>query len=232
MIPARINPTHDSGSDSIRRSSSEPECDGSDQGALLAQMRRELEQEQRTVVSLHRELAAIEDRGVELFPMWSELERERARARHFESALDEIQSSRSWQLASFLSGLRRAIAPSRMRRRLLAARMSGPSTVDVSDEPAAKIVEPAPDISRSLNPPSETNSALPPAPKPVFLLISHRGGGGTERHVRELATALKLEGVRPCLVPRQRDGFADLGRARRFLARREFARVSCRSREL
>jgi O-antigen biosynthesis protein len=36
--------------------------------------------------------------------------------------------------------------------------------------------------------------------RPVFLLISHRAGGGTERHVREMAAALRGEGVRPVLV--------------------------------
>jgi glycosyltransferase involved in cell wall biosynthesis len=200
MIPRRINPNHDSGSDSIRDSSSEPESERSDQGALLAQMRRELEQERAIVVGLHRELAELEDRGVELFPIWSELERERARARQYESALAEIQSSRSWQLVKLLSGLRRAIAHFRMRRRLSAARMSGPSGAAASDEQAATIVEHARDRSRSLNLLSETKSDRPPARKPVFLLISHRGGGGTERHIRELATALKVEGVRPVLV--------------------------------
>ena len=34
----------------------------------------------------------------------------------------------------------------------------------------------------------------------VFLLLSHRSGGGTERHVRELVAALRGEGVRPVLV--------------------------------
>ena len=36
--------------------------------------------------------------------------------------------------------------------------------------------------------------------RPVFLLLTHRAGGGTERHVRELAGALRDEGIRPVLV--------------------------------
>ena len=41
--------------------------------------------------------------------------------------------------------------------------------------------------------------------RPVFLMISHRCGGGTERHLGELETALRIEGVRPIVVrPGQR----------------------------
>jgi O-antigen biosynthesis protein len=36
--------------------------------------------------------------------------------------------------------------------------------------------------------------------RPVFLLISHRCGGGTERHLGDLETALRNEGIRPLIV--------------------------------
>ena len=36
--------------------------------------------------------------------------------------------------------------------------------------------------------------------RPVFLLINHRCGGGTERHIGDLEHALKNEGVRPIVV--------------------------------
>ncbi len=36
--------------------------------------------------------------------------------------------------------------------------------------------------------------------RPVFLLINHRCGGGTERHIGDLEYALKNEGVRPIVV--------------------------------
>ena len=36
--------------------------------------------------------------------------------------------------------------------------------------------------------------------RPVFLLISHRLGGGTERHLGDLVHALRNEGVRPIVV--------------------------------
>src|SRR5207248_938408 len=39
-----------------------------------------------------------------------------------------------------------------------------------------------------------------PDGRPVFLLITHHCGGGTERHVRELRAALLQESVRPLLV--------------------------------
>jgi hypothetical protein len=143
MIPGRINPIHDSGSESIRHSSSVPESEGSGEQALLTQMRRELEQEHRIVVGLHRELAALEDRGLELFPLWNELQNERARARHYESALEavqsaleEMQSSRSWRLVRLLSGLGRAIAPFRMRRRRPLAQTSSPLGAAATDEAA------------------------------------------------------------------------------------------------
>ncbi len=36
--------------------------------------------------------------------------------------------------------------------------------------------------------------------RPVFLLINHRCGGGTERHIGDLEQSLKMEGVRPIVV--------------------------------
>jgi glycosyltransferase involved in cell wall biosynthesis len=45
-----------------------------------------------------------------------------------------------------------------------------------------------------------------PDGRPVFLLISHDCGGGTERHVRELGAALLQERVRPLLVRPSRAG--------------------------
>ncbi len=36
--------------------------------------------------------------------------------------------------------------------------------------------------------------------RPVFLMVSHQGGGGTERHVREMAAALRAEGLRTIIV--------------------------------
>jgi glycosyltransferase involved in cell wall biosynthesis len=36
--------------------------------------------------------------------------------------------------------------------------------------------------------------------RPVFLLINHRCGGGTERHLGDLETALRHEGIRPLIV--------------------------------
>ena len=41
---------------------------------------------------------------------------------------------------------------------------------------------------------------------PVFLLISHRCGGGTERHLGDLEDALRTEGVRPIVVRPGRSG--------------------------
>ena len=45
-----------------------------------------------------------------------------------------------------------------------------------------------------------------PDGRPVFLLISHHCGGGTERHVRELGAALLRERIRPLLVRPSRAG--------------------------
>jgi glycosyltransferase involved in cell wall biosynthesis len=56
--------------------------------------------------------------------------------------------------------------------------------------------------------------------RPVFLLVSHNCGGGTQRHVMELAAALRKAGVRPVLVRPARAGRLlwtdsdDLGRLR------------------
>ncbi len=42
--------------------------------------------------------------------------------------------------------------------------------------------------------------------RPVFLLVSHHFGGGTERHVRDLTGLLQSEGIRPVLVRPGRGG--------------------------
>jgi glycosyltransferase involved in cell wall biosynthesis len=42
--------------------------------------------------------------------------------------------------------------------------------------------------------------------RPVFLMISHRCGGGTERHLGDLEKALRAEGVRPVVVRPGRRG--------------------------
>jgi hypothetical protein len=42
--------------------------------------------------------------------------------------------------------------------------------------------------------------------RPVFLMISHRCGGGTERHLGDLENALRAEGVRPVVVRPGRRG--------------------------
>ena len=39
-----------------------------------------------------------------------------------------------------------------------------------------------------------------PDGRPVFVLVHHRGGGGTDRHLRELAASLRTAGVRPVMV--------------------------------
>ena len=42
--------------------------------------------------------------------------------------------------------------------------------------------------------------------RPVFLLVNHHCGGGTERHVRQLCAKLRLEQIRPVLVRPSRAG--------------------------
>ena len=46
-----------------------------------------------------------------------------------------------------------------------------------------------------------------PDDRPVFLLINHRCGGGTEQHVRDLSIELRAEGVRVIVVRPSRAGF-------------------------
>ena len=46
-----------------------------------------------------------------------------------------------------------------------------------------------------------------PDNRPVFLLINHRCGGGTEQHVRDLSIELRAEGVRVIVVRPSRAGF-------------------------
>jgi glycosyltransferase involved in cell wall biosynthesis len=46
-----------------------------------------------------------------------------------------------------------------------------------------------------------------PDDRPVFLLINHRCGGGTEQHVRDMSTELRAEGVRVVVVCPSRAGF-------------------------
>jgi glycosyltransferase involved in cell wall biosynthesis len=46
-----------------------------------------------------------------------------------------------------------------------------------------------------------------PDARPVFLLVSHNCGGGTERHVRDLQGLLSSEGIRPILVRPRQNGF-------------------------
>jgi glycosyltransferase involved in cell wall biosynthesis len=66
--------------------------------------------------------------------------------------------------------------------------------------------------------------------RPVFLMISHRCGGGTERHVGDLETGLRAEGVRPVVVrPGRRGGL--LWEERGDRARTHWCRESSTERE-
>jgi glycosyltransferase involved in cell wall biosynthesis len=49
-------------------------------------------------------------------------------------------------------------------------------------------------------------------PQPAMLLITHAGGGGTERHVRDMAEALEREGIRGIILRPTADGLLSLER--------------------
>jgi len=113
-----------------------------------------------------------------------ELEDLFARIQDLERENDELKSSRSWRLAQRLHGLFELIAPAGSWRRTALQRA----------QRRARVFAPTETEWRSTG-------------RPVFWLVSHEGGGGTERHVRELAAALRSEGVRPVLVRPNRSGF-------------------------
>ena len=51
-----------------------------------------------------------------------------------------------------------------------------------------------------------------PDGRPVFVLVHRRGGGGTDRHLREVTTGLRTAGVRPVMIAPGPE-YADLGGA-------------------
>jgi glycosyltransferase involved in cell wall biosynthesis len=100
-----------------------------------------------------------------------------ARIAELEREITKLKSSRGYRLTRRLHELAVALAPvDSLRRRAFAQAIQGLRA------------------SASLKPTWTSTE------RPVFWLLSHQGGGGVERHVRDLAAALRAEGVRPVLV--------------------------------
>ena len=136
------------------------------------------------------------------------MERERdrlaARIRVYDLEMETLNRSLSWQLVQRLSKLAGSIGPKGSRRRQVlnqGARLvrhltrEGPIVVG-----RRKVLEAALHLRERTRIWRGARDPWRPDGRPVFLLISHDRGGGTERHVRDLDGALKRESIRPLLV--------------------------------
>jgi glycosyltransferase involved in cell wall biosynthesis len=132
----------------------------------------------------------------------SDLARERRRIATFERELAELKQSGSWRLVQGLNRVLKRVAPVGSRRRTALIKMVCAADLCATQGPGAVLRK----LARKANGwRIDRTGGYPrrswrPTGQPVFLLVSHKGGGGTERHVRELAEALKAEGVRPVLL--------------------------------
>lgn len=123
-----------------------------------------------------------------------------AENRQLKQQWKEATSSLSWRLVTKLSRTARGVAPQGSIRRkllknvwhgLMAVRRRGPLpfTKRLAVKTKAKLVEFVHDRSARARPFVADH-------RPVVLAVSHIGGGGTERHVRDMACRLLAEGVR------------------------------------
>jgi glycosyltransferase involved in cell wall biosynthesis len=133
----------------------------------------------------------------------TELEQLVERLDHYENEIAELQSSRSWQTIQCFGKLRELFAPRGSRRRRAADKTARLADLLLTKGPAAtarKLVQSAGQFGFERRWFGFGGATFRPTERPVFLLVTHQGGGGTERHVSELARALQSQGIRPVLV--------------------------------
>jgi glycosyltransferase involved in cell wall biosynthesis len=128
----------------------------------------------------------------------------------YHQQLTELQHSTPYRVGQRLIDFSVQVAPTGSRRRKLAARSmrlyraigregvpglarrkAGQAVREMAERSAIRLFEDQP---------------WRPDRRPVFLLVYHNWGGGTERHVSDLMVLLLREGVRPILVRPGRDG--------------------------
>ena len=153
----------------------------------------EWEPKQARLVELEGDHVRLEHEAKEL----------RALVQGYEQELAELRLSLSWRLTQRLSALTRQLAPLGSRRRQalkLTARFAEVAVREGTFTAARKVARKVGEFHPVRNREREHVQSWTRDYRPVFLLVSHQGGGGTERHIRELAEALRSEGVRPVLV--------------------------------
>jgi len=174
-------------------------------------LKTELERERALLASLRDEHErAIHQANDRLARSEHERKQLEGRINIYDLELAELHGSLSWRLVRRLSKLTGWIGPVGSRRRLalkasarLARLVANEGAVAVARRKLARAASQFAERSRM------RRGARQPwrhDHRPVFLLISHRCGGGTERHLRELGAALREEGIRPLVVRPGRPG--------------------------
>ncbi len=175
-----------------------------EQDFLLKKLQADLARERRIVARLKGESGKPGEYGcIRSEADIAEIDALRRRIALFESDIAELQSSRSWRLMQQLHNLHARMIPVGSRRRLALFKLSRLAEVIANEGLAAaarKVVRKAGWAGLLRTGADGSRRTWKPSGQPVFLLVSHQGGGGTERHVRELADALISEGVRPVIV--------------------------------
>jgi len=156
------------------------------------------------LVELEGDHVRLENEAKELLARVKWYEQELAELRlSLEQELAELRLSLSWRLTQRLSALTRQLAPLGSRRRQalkVTARFAEVAVREGTFTAARKVARKVGEFYPVRNREREHVQSWTSDHRPVFLLVSHQGGGGTERHIRELAEALRSEGVRPVLV--------------------------------
>jgi glycosyltransferase involved in cell wall biosynthesis len=187
----------------IRQTLQRAESERLEQEFLLRKLQCDLARERRIIARLTGESGTLRDASAIRPPGEIEANELRQRIAGFEREIAELKNSFSWRLVQSLRRVLKTIAPVASRRRVALIKMGRLADLCATQGPGAVVRKVARkaglwQIDRSAG--SYTRRNWQPTGEPVFLLVSHEGGGGTERHVRELAEALKAERVRPILV--------------------------------
>jgi len=158
-------------------------------------------------VSLEMELDAAhaerDAKGEELRGIAASWRAQEDRLKQIAGELAALHQSFAWRLTQGLAGLARRLAPAGTLRQIAlrsAIRFGEVLVREGAIATARKVVRRARRLAPDNGCGAEGLRNWQSTGQPVFLLISHQVGGGTERHVRDLAVELRLEGIRPVLV--------------------------------
>jgi glycosyltransferase involved in cell wall biosynthesis len=189
--------------EAIRHSLDQVESARREQELLLRKLQSDLARERRIVARLTGETGALSDCDTARTEESAEAAVLRRRIAAFEHEIAELKSSRSWRLVRALARLRALVVPSGSRRSMALLRMRELAVLWATHGPTTAVSRAVRRASRWGKPRRgriHARRTWHPSRQPVFLLVSHHGGGGTERHLRELAEALNSEGVRAVLL--------------------------------